>query len=115
MADDNMKDLFDIREMSENDLISDELMWITLTRLRPKMVLESEFIKNHDVESIERNDQLLMIMTRLYTKHGGFRAFWSGTELDRIFFIVGKNSKKAYTKRYKAIFPNDSISESGPE
>jgi hypothetical protein len=112
---DEMNDVFDIRQMSEHDLISDELMWLTLNRLQPKRVLESDFIKQHDVERVERNDQLLLIMTRLHNKHGGFQAFWSGTEIDRTFFIVGNKSKKAYTKRYKPSFPNHGYSESGPE
>lgn len=112
---DDMNDIFDAEKMSENDLISDELMWLTMIKLRPKQVLESDFIKNHDVERVDRNDQFLLIITKLSTKKKGFRAYWSGTELDRTFFIVEEGTSKAYTKRYKASFPNDSSSESGPE
>jgi hypothetical protein len=54
-------------------------------------------------------------MTKLNMRGKGFRAFWSGTELDKTYFIVEDGTSKAYTKRYKASFPNDSISESGPE
>lgn len=112
---DDMNDVFDEEKMSEDDLISDELMWLTMLKLRPKQVLESEFIKNHDVERVDRNDQFLLIMTKLNIRGKGFRAFWSGTELDKTYFIVEDGTSKAYTKRYKASFPNDSISESGPE
>ena len=106
MSKNGLDELFDIRKMSEEDLISDNLLWTLLHKMQSKQVLESEFIKNHDVEAVERNDQLLLIINRLYGTDG-YTLFWSGSGLDKTFFIVGKNSNTAYTKRYKARFPSD--------
>ena len=107
MSENGLNELFDIEKMSEEDLISDSLLWTLLHKMQSKQVLESEFIKNHDVEAVDRNDQLLLIINRLYNA-GGYTLFWSGSGLDKTFFIVGKGSNIAYTKRYKARFPSDS-------
>lgn len=109
-----LDELFDIKKMSENDLISDGLMWTLLHRVQRDRVYESEFVERYDIMQVDRNDQLLLIMNKLYITTG-FKTYWAGTDLDKIFFIVGKDSKTAYAKRFKAGFPNDSLSESGPQ
>lgn len=106
MSENGFSDLFNVKKMSEEDLISDSLLWTLLHKMQSKQVLESEFIKKHDIEAVDRNDQMLLIINNLYRAEG-FTLFWSGSGLDKTFFIVGKGSNHAYTKRYKARFPSD--------
>lgn len=97
-----------MEEKSENDLISDQLMWVMLHRMSRTRVYEHEFIKDKDVIEVDRNDVLLLVMNELFTIHRGFHVYYSASsELDKTFFIAQLEGNVVYAKRFKAAFPRD--------
>jgi len=99
--DDILNGISKAKEMSELDLLSDSTVWMLIHRMSHTKVNEREFIKKHEIIRVDRNDELMIILSKLRNS-GGLKVYWDGTQSDKIFFFVGiSQPNKAYTKRYK--------------
>jgi len=112
MTEKGLDDIFDVTKESAHDLIPDDLMLLTLGKIKSLRTIGRELIKGKEVVNVNRNDQLLLVMTHLYGV-GGFRLYWDDTPEGKSYFITTLRFQlgdKVYTKRFKAASPSGSAS-----